>query len=153
MNRDVRRFEINGKFYNLEQVSKLIKTGKWDAAVNTLQVRIGLGADEAREVARQLKSINDGVEYRPSENKNNPVTSPEDNNLGRAIKWSGMVIGIIGVILSMYMGVEMSNSYLFESGTGFAFLMATASVTLGLVVSGIGEIIILLNRIRYNTEK
>lgn len=154
---DVRNFEIKGQHYNLENVAKVLKQGKWDLGVEVLRDKIGLTSSEAREVALKLKAYNDGVEYVPPQGVSFSEKLNDKNSLGQAFKGIGIVAGMVGIIVSIYLGVQVVTMFSgWYDTTGFGIIVALVGIVfsgiLGLILYGMGEMILFLNEIHMDTK-
>lgn len=160
MNKDLRRFEIKGQFYNLEPVAESIRRGKWNEANDALMTKIGLTRDEAREIARQVKAINEGTEYIPPQRGNKNINfnmSYDSGSISKLIKITAVGTAIVGFIISISLGWKINSWFDYyegsSTGLGVGCLGTLMSISLGIVIFSLGEIVDILNDIRRNTGK
>lgn len=51
---NIRKYNINGKFYDLENVAETIKQGRWNEAVDMLASGAGISNEQASAIAQEL---------------------------------------------------------------------------------------------------
>ena len=74
---NIRKYNINGKFYNLENVAETIKQGRWNEAVDMLASGAGISNEQASAIAQELAAaIGIGQNDQQQADNENPAKQP-----------------------------------------------------------------------------
>ena len=155
---NIRKYNINGKFYDLENVAETIKQGRWNEAVDMLASGAGISNEQASQPVTQHMPV---IPPHPTD-MGASLSSVADKLSGKkianVIKILAAVSAALGIIVSLVTGVTIgrASSYLMMSESNFSFTAFLISIFSTLVVSsmmyGFGEVISLLVDIK-NKEK
>lgn len=75
---NIRKYNINGKFYDLENVAETIKQGRWNEAVDMLASGAGISNEQASAIAQELvAAIGIGQNDQQQADNENPAKQPE----------------------------------------------------------------------------
>ena len=74
---NIRKYNINGKFYDLENVAETIKQGRWNEAVDMLASGAGISNEQASAIEQELAAaIGIGQNDQQQEDNENPAKQP-----------------------------------------------------------------------------
>lgn len=74
---NIRKYNINGKFYDLENVAETIKQGRWNEAVDMLASGAGISNEQASAIAQELAvAIGIGQNDQQQADNENPAKQP-----------------------------------------------------------------------------
>ena len=74
---NIRKYNINGKFYDLENVAETIKQGRWNEAVDMLADGAGISEAQASAIAQELAAaIGIGQNDQQQADNENPAKQP-----------------------------------------------------------------------------
>lgn len=74
---NIRKYNINGKFYDLENVAETIKQGRWNEAVDMLAGGAGISNEQASAIAQELAAaIGIGQNDQQQADNENPAKQP-----------------------------------------------------------------------------
>ena len=74
---NIRKYNINGKFYDLENVAETIKQGRWNEAVDMLASGSGISNEQASAIAQELAAaIGIGQNDQQQADNENPAKQP-----------------------------------------------------------------------------
>lgn len=178
---NIRKYNINGKFYDLENVAETIKQGRWNEAVDMLASGAGISNEQASAIAQELAAaigigqnvfqaadpVNPVPQHIPaiqsrSADLGTTISSAAEKLSGKkianVIKILAAVTAVTGIIVSLATGVAIGrvSSYYMMSDSNFSFITFLISMFFTLVTSsimyGFGEVISLLVDIK-NKEK
>ena len=74
---NIRKYNIDGKFYDLENVAETIKQGRWNEAVDMLASGAGISNEQASAIAQELAAaIGIGQNDQQQADNENPAKQP-----------------------------------------------------------------------------